>query len=339
MTIRKQLMIAFLISLLVTTIIFGFAYNRMFVASNVFWMMLLATVLSSGLALLLIMVLMSPVIKKINQLNQETRNIADGQMDQKVTVLKAPKELRELSISIDTMTSAIIGQLEQIKLEQQQKNDLLQNLAHDLKTPLAGIVSHAQGLSDGLINTDDKKLEAYKILKNQSMRLSGLFDQLNDVVSLSKRQVHLENVHLDRLLVGLLETYEPTLKQQHRGIQVDFPETLPVMTQDRLALERILTNLIDNAIKFSDVDIKLAVQQTDTQVTISVQDYGAGIAPEHLTYVFDRTYRVENSRSLATGGSGLGLFIAKSLANSIGAKLRLDSVVGQGTTATIVINL
>lgn len=339
MTIRKQLMIAFVISLGVTTVIFGIAYNKMFVARDVFWLMMLATVLSSGLALVLIMGLMSPFIKKINHLNQEARNIADGHLDQQVTVLKAPKELRELSVSVETMTSAIIGQLEQIKLEQQQKNDLLQNLAHDLKTPLAGIVSHAQGLSDGVIDTDEKKLEAYKILKNQSMRLSGLFDQLNDVVSLSKRQVHMESVHLDRLLVGLLETYVPALKQQNRDIQVDFPDTLPVVTQDRLALERILTNLIDNAIKFSDIDIKLAVQKTDTQVAISVQDYGAGIAPEHLTYVFDRTYRVENSRSLATGGSGLGLFIAKSLANSIGAELRLDSVVGQGTTATIVINL
>ena len=236
------------------------------------------------------------------------------------------------------MVERVQDQMVQIQEEQTEKVHMIQNLAHDLKTPLASIKSYSEALKDGVIRGEEAERHAHQVLITQSERLSQMFDDLTAVMTLSDASRPQSAIQMDQLLIPIFDTYQQRIEQGHRQLDLRVPKQIPRFKQDKVALERIISNLIDNALKFSHsgTPIIVEIEEDDIhQISISVIDQGIGIAKEDIPHIFDRTYRVEQSRNLQTGASGLGLYIAQSLAQQIGAHIEVESELGKGTKMTV----
>ena len=155
------------------------------------------------------------------------------------------------------------------------------------------------------------------------------------------RSYPLELIQLDQLLVNILQPYEQHIKQENRTLEVNFCTDIDAFYQYRPPIERILTNLLDNALKFSNsgsrIDIIISECKENDVISISIKDEGIGIVPELQSRIFERTFRVEDSRNTKTGGSGLGLYIANELAQQIDASITVQSDLDIGTTMTLTL--
>ena len=165
---------------------------------------------------------------------------------------------------------------------------------------------------------------------------------MTHVISLNTgRSYPLELIQLDQLLVNILQTYEQRIKLEHRSLEVNFCSRIDTFYQYRPPLERILTNLLDNALKFSNygsrIDIIISENANKDSINIAIKDEGIGIMHELQSRIFERTFRVEDSRNTKTGGSGLGLYIASELAQQIDASISVESELNVGTTMMLTL--
>ncbi|WP_323703258.1 HAMP domain-containing sensor histidine kinase [Mammaliicoccus sp. Dog046] len=338
LTIRTQMMTAFISSIVLTTIILACAYKWMWFNKHMTLMLTLSAIISSCLTIMICILFINPLVKRIKLMNKQTKLIANGNYSETKLKFESPKEMKELSDSFNRMSCNIEQQIKQVKYEQQEKSEMVQNLSHDLKTPLSSITSYAEGLKEGIIDDPKEQEKAYDVLIKQAQRISYMFDELTSVMSLNKnfQEIYeIETIYVDKLFVSILQSYERRLAEEHRSIDLQLCDQIISFKQYRLPLERILINILDNAFKFTEagttIEIKL-VKSSDNQLCISIKDEGPGIEEQYLSRIFERTFRIESSRNKATGGSGLGLYIAKDLAVQMGGTLTVESQVGSGTT-------
>jgi len=214
------------------------------------------------------------------------------------------------------------------------KSQLLSTVSHELRTPLTSIRGQTSTLLDYADQIgSEERTEALRIVDQEAARLDELIGHLLDMSRLESGTLRIEPVATD-LRPVVLETVRLMTPQApgHR-LAADLPAVLPFVQADPRRVMQVLRNLIDNAVKFSPpgttVTVKAAAQAD--HVVVSVHDEGIGIAPEHLTRIFDRFYRVEDSR-VRTIGVGLGLAISKGLVEMMGGHITVVSQVDQGST-------
>lgn len=338
MTIRKQLIYSFIGSLGLTTFLVFVLYKLMWFDAHQTILLTVSSFIASLMTMTIALFFSVPTIHKIEKLNEQTAEIAKGNYAVNDLNIKSPKELKALSESFNQMTSKVETQMNVIKAEQEEKLCMIQNLAHDLKTPLASIKSYSEGLKDDIIHTESAQQEAYQVLIRQADRLNQMFDDLTGVMSLNAQRQK-SKMNMDQLLMPILESYQQLIIKENRRFEVNIAPEIQPFKQDKIALERIITNFIDNALKFSGPSSVITInvcEENERILAISVKDEGIGIKEEHLNYIFKRTYRVENSRNQQTGGSGLGLYIANSLAQQINGAITVDSTFGKGTKMTLI---
>lgn len=343
LTIRTQMMTAFISSIVLTTVILAIAYKWMWFDKHMTLWLTISAIISSCLTILICILFINPLVKRINLMNKQTKLIANGDYSETKLTFDSPKEMKELSDSFNRMACNIEQQIKQVKYEQQEKNEMIQNLSHDLKTPLSSITSYAEGLKEGIIDHPDERDKAYNVLMKQSQRISYMFDELVSVTALNKdfyEIYEIETIYVDKLFVSILQSYERQLADEHRTIDMQLCDQIVSFKQYKAPLERILINILDNAFKFTEagstIGIKL-VKSSERNISISVTDEGPGIEEKYINRIFERTFRVESSRNKETGGSGLGLYIASNLAVQMGGVLNVESKVGSGTTFTLKI--
>ena len=219
---------------------------------------------------------------------------------------------------------------------EQVRRDFAANVSHELKTPLTSISGFAEMMENGMAdNSQDVRRFAGRIY-TQAQRLIALTD---DIIRLSRieRADLTENVPVE--LRALCDRAVETLRFTAEQKQVEIAVTggpAPVRG-DRQMLDELITNLMDNAVKYNRpggrVDVSLSVQ--DGLVCLRVADTGIGIPKEHQERIFERFYRVDQSRSKQTGGTGLGLSIVKHVVERHGGSITLESVPGEGTAVTV----
>jgi two-component system phosphate regulon sensor histidine kinase PhoR len=148
-------------------------------------------------------------------------------------------------------------------------------------------------------------------------------------------------VALDELFGNVVRDWDKKFAEKHLKVSVDLPEDLPQVCADETRLQEILYNLLDNAVKYSREggDLRLAAQQRNGEITLSVSDTGIGIAKNDLPRIFERFYRVDKARSRELGGTGLGLSIVKHIVQLHGGRVEAESEPGCGTTIRVVLPL
>ncbi len=217
-----------------------------------------------------------------------------------------------------------------------QRQEFSANVSHELKTPLTSISGYAEMIETGMAQQEDIKEFASKI-HTEAGRLIAL---IRDILKLSELDEPQAAAELDWL--PLLPIAQDTagllaFNAQRAGIDLRVEGVYSQVFAQRDLLEELVYNLCDNAIRYNHPGgwVRVSVQDEDGGVLLTVRDNGIGIPPEHQERIFERFYRADKSRSKASGGTGLGLAIVKHIVLQLGAKLSLQSQVGQGTSISV----
>ncbi|MCG3116728.1 MAG: ATP-binding protein [Candidatus Manganitrophus sp. SA1] len=232
---------------------------------------------------------------------------------------------------------------QKLRLEAEEANRLksqfFSSVSHDLRTPLNAIVGYIHLLTTEMYGpvAEDQKMPLDGIQRN----VRELLRLINDVLDLAridsgKMSVERSSVQLGSIIEEISIEMKPLLEMKSLSIQSHLPENLPEIESDATKIKQIVTNLVSNAVKFTEkggVTIRVKNLSEEGWVEIAVSDTGRGIEPELLPKVFESFYQIEESR--AFGGSGLGLTIVQEVVNLLQGKIRVNSEVGKGSTFTI----
>jgi two-component system phosphate regulon sensor histidine kinase PhoR len=215
------------------------------------------------------------------------------------------------------------------------RRDFVANVSHELKTPLTAIRGYAETLRDGALDEPPTAKRFTERILNQCRRLQELLDDLLILSRLEGVDASLERgpVSLDAVARHAVELLGPVAREKGVGIELK-EEPLPQIQGDAGGLERLLLNLIDNAIKYSRPDgrITVSVGRCGGDALLEVSDTGIGIPPESIPRIFERFYRVDKGRAREEGGTGLGLAIVKHIAQAHGGQVDVESRAGHGST-------
>jgi two-component system phosphate regulon sensor histidine kinase PhoR len=217
------------------------------------------------------------------------------------------------------------------------RREFLTTVAHELRTPLMTANGYLQLLQKGAVS-QEQLAGVIDIIARNANQIAVL---VNDILFLQEIELVLpefQNVDINEITRSVVENYKE--KAEARGIQLKFQkENVPPVNGDEKSLERALTALVDNAIKFSpqggEVQIKVSIK--DSKIIVTVEDQGIGIAPEAMPNIFNRFYHLEKSGNDLFGGLGLGLSIARQVIKQHGGMLELESTPGKGSTFTITL--
>ncbi len=218
------------------------------------------------------------------------------------------------------------------------RQEFLANISHELRTPLTSILAFVETLEDGAIDDEEASLRFLSSVRRNAERMRSLIDDILELsfiesgnTSLDKRNVRIAHC-IDEVFGDLTSAAEA----KNVGLINDVPKDLTVFA-DHGRLEQMLTNLVDNAIKFNRESgtVEVRVNEQDGRSIIEVIDTGEGIRPDQAKRIFERFYRVDRSRAREIGGTGLGLAIVKHLARLHGGKVYVTSKLGSGTTFSI----
>ncbi len=228
------------------------------------------------------------------------------------------------------------------KLER-MRTEFIANVSHELKTPITSIRGSAETLLDGALNNREDAIKFLEMIGRQAERLSLIFD---DMLALSKieqdeKKTHLELEHIliSELLIEAIELCEQKADVKQVVVNLECENCLESLVNPRL-LHQAVVNLIDNAIKYSHQggQIIVSAEKINQELVISVKDNGKGIDNSHLTRIFERFYRVNQSRGRSDGGgTGLGLAIVKHIAQVHGGRVIVESMVDQGSKFTLLL--
>jgi two-component system phosphate regulon sensor histidine kinase PhoR len=220
------------------------------------------------------------------------------------------------------------------------RRDFVANVSHELRTPIAAIRSSAETVLRALGEQTGPAVEFVQIIERQAERLQRLVEDLLDLSRIESRQFRfeLQPVRVQEPVGHALSLLRERAGQRHVQLVSEVsPETL--VRADARALEQVLTNLLDNAVKYGREGGRVVVraQQDGAQLRVSVQDDGPGIEARHLPRLFERFYRVDAGRSRDLGGTGLGLSIVKHLVEGMGGQVDVQSAPGRGTTFVVTL--
>jgi two-component system phosphate regulon sensor histidine kinase PhoR len=223
------------------------------------------------------------------------------------------------------------------------RSDFVANASHELKTPISAI----RGLSETII--DDPNISGENLgrfverIRQQSIRLELI---VKDLLHLSRfdssnKESNLARIKLSELITALLQTNVENARDAGVILDLDIQDESAQVLGETEAIDQLLTNLVDNAIKYTGEGGKVTVhlKSVGQMASIEVQDSGIGISPEETARIFERFYRVDRARSRDVGGTGLGLAIVKHIAQAHNGTVSVHSQLGKGTTFTVQIPL
>lgn len=294
---------------------------------------ILTAVMSIGIVL--VYIFSKKITKPLLQMNEATKVIAGGNFEQRIEI-KSEDEIGQLAESFNHMA-------ESLDKYEKVRRDFIANVSHDLRSPLTSIQGFLGAILDGTI-PQEKQFHYLNIVLEETKRLTKL---TNDIVELSRAQtsnITLEKTRFDinTLIRESIERLEPRLQQKDIKIDAIFAEKETFVCADEDKIARVIYNLVDNAIKFSDIGKKIEVEtvlQQNKKLLVSIKDYGKGIAEEDLKYIFDRFYKVDSSRGKDKTGSGLGLCIVREFLLAHGENIAVKSEKDKGTTFVFTLKL
>jgi signal transduction histidine kinase len=276
-------------------------------------------------AVFLTIMLSRRVLRPIEGLQTAARSVGQGNLEYRVPV-RSNDEIGELALAFNTMAEALAQQ-------EQLKQQLVSDVAHELRTPLSNIRGYLEAIQDGLAAADPKTIDS---LHEEALLLTRLVEDLQELALAESGQLHLEPkaVDLGGIVERTLTALFPTIHEKNLSVSTNVPHRLPDIVVDPARIGQVLRNLLTNAIAYSPPGgrIEVSIVPNGRSIEVRVSDTGPGIEAEHIPLVFERFYRVDMSRTRLTGGAGLGLAIVKQLVHAHGGEVGVFSTLGQGST-------
>ena len=287
---------------------------------------LIITVAAAAIAAIFIAILLSRrILQPISALTQAARTMGLGDLSQRVPI-RSRDEIGELGRAFNAMADGLS------RLEKLRRN-MVSDVAHELRTPLSNVRGYLEAIQDGLAKPQPHIIDS---LHEEVMLLSRLVDDLQELALAEAGQLQLKTVpiSLENMIIKARNGLKPTIIDKNLSVDYKLPKNLPLLDVDPERIGQVLRNLLKNAATYTPEGGKITIVASvvPTGVEVIVSDSGIGIAEEHLSYVFERFYRVDESRTRSTGGAGLGLAIVKQLIQAHGGEIQIDSNIDTGTT-------
>lgn len=241
----------------------------------------------------------------------------------------------------DKLTSliAVFHDITELKRLEKIRAEFVANVSHELKTPLTAIKGFVETLKTSAKDDPSAVGRFLDIIEKQALRLENLVNDLLILSSLESKEIKMNIVpeSLGKIINSVLALQKKVMEDKGHHVTIDIPEDLPSILVDRQRAEQVFLNLLDNAVKFTSPggQISISAQWDNPYVQVVIKDNGIGIAPEHLSRVFERFYRVDKSRSRDAGGTGLGLAIVRQIVWAHQGKIEVESAVDAGSTFRI----
>lgn len=217
----------------------------------------------------------------------------------------------------------------------QLKSDFVSNISHELRTPLSLIRMFTETLEMGRVRGEEKKQEYYKIIGQETERLTHLVNNILNFsrIEAGRKEYHFYDVDLNEIAQKVLDNYQFHLKNEGFALETDFALDLPPVKADRESISESVINLLDNAIKYSGAEkfIRVKTGMENGFPFIEIEDRGIGIAPENQEKIFEKFYRVSDALIHNTKGSGLGLSLVKHIMDAHGGKIVVESKLREGS--------
>jgi signal transduction histidine kinase len=286
-------------------------------------------IIGIGISIITIFFLSRFITEPIMQMKKLTEQLGKGKSDVSLDIHRED-ELGDLARSIKKLAN----DLEHLKKE---RSEFLSSISHELRTPLTYLKGYADILKRPNLSTSERD-EYITIIQEEASNVTSLIKDVFDIAKMDKNQFLIQKdwVQLCTYLQDIIVKFKPAYEEKQISLNLSCYENISVLL-DPLRFGQVINNFIDNALKYSPPNtyVSVSVTKMDKHVLIKIVDQGYGIPKKELPFIWDRFYRVDKSRSRATGGSGLGLTIAKEIIERHEGKIEVMSKPGKGTTFTI----
>ncbi len=242
-----------------------------------------------------------------------------------------------IAIILFIITNLITQSFERLAQANRMKSEFISIVSHQLRSPLSNLKWSVEILTSGRVCPVDKKQADYfKILKENSQRMSDLISDLLMVSRIEEKKIALrmEQISLSNVLQSVIE--ETRIMADKAGVKIDFqlPDQIDKVITDEFQVRQIFKNLLENAVRYTNQEGKVIVRLSRQNgfLHVQIKDDGLGIPEDDQKYIFERFFRSENIKHHQTEGSGLGLYIARSLTEKLGGKIGFSSKQDQGST-------
>ncbi|EOU1841814.1 HAMP domain-containing histidine kinase [Clostridium perfringens] len=311
-------------------------YGPIFYMQNELVFMDIVNKIILGIGVLLILastvigfIISRSITRPINKLMTKAKYISKGEYDKKIEINTDILEINDLINSINNLSQSI-------KEQENIRKRLTGDISHELKTPLTNIQSHLEAMIDGIWEPTEERLLS---VKEEAERLSSLVSDMQKLNKYDEASIKLkkDNVNISDIICFVIFQFSNLAKS--KNIKIEYEKKNINLYCDKDKITQALVNILSNAIRYSNEGSTIFIEERlkDNKVIISIEDQGIGISEEDLKYVFERFYRADKSRTRATGGTGIGLTIVKSIVSSHGGEVKLESKLGEGSKFTIIL--
>ena len=282
------------------------------------------------------LILFSLLTRRLRAITSVVKEFDEGQMRQRIHV-RSDDELGHLGTSFNHMADTIEENIEMLRQTDRHRRELIANVSHDLRSPLASIQGYLETIQmkEDTLGPTERRQYLSTILNN-TIVLNRLVEELFELSKLDAKMIQpkREPFSLAELAQDLVMKFKRQAESQDIDLKADLQEDVPYVYGDIALVERALSNLIENSFHYTPHkgSVAVAVSRKQDLVEVAVSDNGSGIPETDLPHIFERFYRVEKSRSSQGGGTGLGLAIAKKILELHDATIDVASKVGVGTT-------
>ena len=294
--------------------------NKMLVGVGIF---------SLILALILGTVMAKRISNPISRVVKTARMISEGSYGEKITEKSDTKEIGQLTETINELADTL-GKQDSLRKR------MSADVAHELRTPLATLQSHMEAMIDGIWEPDVQRL---KSCHEEIMRMGRLIGDLEELARFEGGNLNLNKSEFDlsELIQNIIRNFESDFR--NKGIELAFNAGEMLLYADKDKISQVIVNLLSNALKYTSEGgrVEILTKEGKETIEIAVRDNGRGIPEEDLPYIFERFYRADKSRNRLTGGSGIGLTIAKTLVEAHAGKIQVKSQINAGSEFLVIL--
>lgn len=292
-----------------------------------------ATILGILFSTAMVSYLSWSISRPLRKIDQVTSKISMGNYDERIQI-DSQDELGDLADTVNTLAEKLAKTVEERERIEQIRKDFLANVSHELKTPLSAMRGFLEALQDGLI-TEEGREKYYAVMYTETLHMNRLVEDIMQLIKLENKDITLTKhpIPVKPLIEKVLFKCKQQATDKNLLFHVQVPEGLPKVEADPDRLEQIISNIVHNAIKFTEEGhISIKVEQEGDFLLFTFTDTGIGISEFDQELIFERFFKVDRGRSSKDKGTGLGLAIVKELVELHQGKIAVNSELGKGTT-------
>ena len=299
---------------------------------DVFLIFLISVLISMGVAFIVMYIVSNKLSQPIKKMKRAAEDFASGKFETRIEIT-SDDEIGELARAFNDMTDALDN------LEKNRRS-FVADVSHELRTPMTTIAGFVEGILDGTI-TSDRQNEYLRVVLSETKRLTRLVNDLLYAERYRDGQGEFQPSVFDinELIRVVLIGFEKIITEKNIDVEICFCDETTQVEADRDSIQRVITNLVDNAVKFANPggEISINVRMEGQSVSVSVRNTGEVIAPVDLKHIFDRFYKTDKSRGINKNGVGLGLHIVQSIIARHGQSITASSDLKNGTVFTFTL--